>query len=239
MKLGVGWCLIPPYVLADKSLKANEKLIYGRINGLTDKYGFCNASNAWLGEQLSIKADTVSKLISTLKNSGYLSIQMVYGENNQVKERRIYVQARKDKYPIPPVQISDRGIGQISEVSNRDKSNREEIYSTSFKNINDLTESVLQEIADHYSLSLTDVTKKKESMYLWLEEQPSRYLIKGKRRNLKMTLMNWIRRDLDSKKLTRKQTSVVPDLPELTQAEREANLERIAQMRSSLMGGMR
>lgn len=60
-----------------------------------------------------------------------------------------------------------------------------------FSKIDDLTENDLQEIATRYKVPMAFVMSKKEDMFLWANEKTGR----GKGRNWKLTLMNWVKRD--------------------------------------------
>lgn len=60
-----------------------------------------------------------------------------------------------------------------------------------YSKIDDLLESDLQEISNRYKVPLSFVMSKKEDMFLWANEKAGR----GKGRNWKLTLMNWVKRD--------------------------------------------
>lgn len=87
---GIGWCLIPPEVMARKDLSANEKLIIGRVNGLRNEEGFCFASNEWLGKQIGLSEGTVSNIISLLVKKKLLRREIIRNERNEVIQRRLY-----------------------------------------------------------------------------------------------------------------------------------------------------
>lgn len=123
----VGWCIIPANILANDDLTLSEKVLFGRILGLSDKGGYCFASNAWLGKQIGLSKGTVANLLSNLSSKGLIKIEIVRDENNQVKERRIYpIHSTVNTYS----RNNEEGYSLNNEDSNRDKSNREEnIYS--------------------------------------------------------------------------------------------------------------
>lgn len=60
-----------------------------------------------------------------------------------------------------------------------------------YSKIDDLLESDLEEIANRYKVPMAFVLSKKEDMFLWANEKAGR----GKDRNWKLTLMNWVKRD--------------------------------------------
>ena len=84
-----GWCMIPPWVLARKDLSGEQKLLFGRILGLSDRHGYCWASNAWLGNELGLAPGTVSNMLSRLSELGLVKVELV--RKGQKKTlRRLY-----------------------------------------------------------------------------------------------------------------------------------------------------
>jgi hypothetical protein len=111
-----GWGLIPPYIMASKDLKANEKLLYGRILGLTNKHGYCWASNYWLGLQIGIEEQTVANIIWSFKKKGLIETKVFRDDKNKITKRHIFV---------PGFPIQGTGVPQIGNSS----SSNEESYS--------------------------------------------------------------------------------------------------------------
>lgn len=68
--------IIPPHIRALKDITPIEKMVFGAINGLTQKEGYCYASNSWLADIIGITEDRVSKHISKLAKKGYLSLEI-------------------------------------------------------------------------------------------------------------------------------------------------------------------
>ncbi len=115
--------------------------------------------------------------------------------------------------------------------------NKEKEIKNIYIHIDDLNDLVLEEISAKYSVPLRAIQRKKEDLHMWLEEEQSRYKLKGKRRNLKLTLMNWVRRDIDSGKLKVEIKTELPNLPEISEEERQKNIATLAEMKSTLLGG--
>ena len=83
--------IIPPTVLGDERLSAGEKLVYGRVFGFMQKFGYCLASNDYLGKYIGMSKNTVRNYLSHLYELGYLRYELIRDEqNNEVLERRIY-----------------------------------------------------------------------------------------------------------------------------------------------------
>lgn len=68
----LGWILIPPDIWGNSTLSMTEKLLWGRINGLSGKWGYCNASNSYLSAELGLDKGTVSNLVASLMAKGFI-----------------------------------------------------------------------------------------------------------------------------------------------------------------------
>lgn len=163
--------------------------------------------------------------------------------NTSTKDGRLIKIVNWVKYQILDSAINKESNKELTKHQQRankelttnknDKNDKKYIY------IKDLTDEVLEEIATAYSISIKSVKDKKESMHLWMEEQPSRYLLKGRRRNLKMSLMNWLRKDIkkgEIKKIVKSQA--INNLPNISEEQRKENLLRLQEMKSQI-GGLR
>lgn len=85
------YSVIPATVLYNKELKANEKLLYAIITSLACKEGYCFASNKYLAEKLDVNPKTISSWISDLKNKNFIVVELIKNENNQIIQRKIYL----------------------------------------------------------------------------------------------------------------------------------------------------
>ena len=85
------YSIIPATVLYNKELKANEKLLYAIITSLANKEGYCFASNKYLAEKLDVNPKTISSWISDLKNKNFIVVELIRNENNQIIQRKIYI----------------------------------------------------------------------------------------------------------------------------------------------------
>lgn len=99
---------LPIRILKDSDLSANAKLLYGLITALSQKCGYCYATNRYLSEKLGLKADTITKLISELAKKGHINTEAIRNEKGAVCERRITLAESQgnavplpDEYPVP------------------------------------------------------------------------------------------------------------------------------------------
>lgn len=84
--------ILPATVRYDKNLKPMEKIMYTEITALSNKYGYCNASNNYFAKLYEVHKNTISSWISNLKNQGYIRVEVLKNsETNEVEERRIYL----------------------------------------------------------------------------------------------------------------------------------------------------
>lgn len=86
------YAIIPASIRYDKSLKANEKLLYGEITCLTQSTGKCFASNEYFANLYDTTKETVSRWISNLSQKGYIKTQLIYKDGTkQIINRYIQI----------------------------------------------------------------------------------------------------------------------------------------------------
>ena len=68
------YAIIPADVRYNKNLTANAKLLYGELTALSNKYGYCFASNSYFAELYGVSNTSISKWISDLKANGCINI---------------------------------------------------------------------------------------------------------------------------------------------------------------------
>ena len=86
---------MPAVVRYDSRLPLGSRLLYGEIKALSNKHGFCFASNGWFAKRYDVTDVTISNWISKLKKCKY--IQISYNPHRRifipkvVKMRRTFV----------------------------------------------------------------------------------------------------------------------------------------------------
>ena len=97
------YSVIPATVRYDNRLKASEKLMYGEITSLTNKFGYSFASNKYFARLYDVTTHTVSQWIAHLEKLEYIDTEIIRNENGAIKERRIYIKdvpyVQKNTYP--------------------------------------------------------------------------------------------------------------------------------------------
>lgn len=83
------YSIITANVRYDNRLTDSEKLLFAEITSLSNKYGYCTASNGYFATLYNVVKETISRRISNLTNFGYLKIEIIK-EGNEVKQRKMY-----------------------------------------------------------------------------------------------------------------------------------------------------
>lgn len=84
------WSVMPASVRYDSRLRPNAKILYSEITALSNKSGFCTATNEYFSELYSLSKTTVSQLISELAKYGYIRVDIIRNDNKAIEERRIF-----------------------------------------------------------------------------------------------------------------------------------------------------
>ena len=85
------YAVIPSTVLFNKELKPNEKLLYAVITVLSNKEGYCYASNNYLADLFNSKPHTISNWISHLNKLEFVYVELIKNDKNEIIQRRIYI----------------------------------------------------------------------------------------------------------------------------------------------------
>ena len=114
------YAIIPANVRYDKTLKANEKLLYGEITCLTQSTGKCFASNDYFANLYGTSKETISRWISNLAQQGYIKTQLIYKDGTKQIINRY-------------IEINQEGIDKIinSPIDEKVKDNNTSINTSS------------------------------------------------------------------------------------------------------------
>lgn len=82
------YSIIPAEVRYDNDLKPSAKLLYGEITALANKKGYCFANNKYFADLYDVTPSTVSRWVSSLKNKGYVRVEIAEDKGNK---RKIYL----------------------------------------------------------------------------------------------------------------------------------------------------
>ena len=81
---------IPAEILLNKNLSDKEKIILAIILYLSEERKSCFASNKYIANIVNVTHERVSKIISALKDKGYVDVNLKYKiDTKEIEERQI------------------------------------------------------------------------------------------------------------------------------------------------------
>ena len=81
---------IPAEILLNEDLSDKEKIILSMILYLSEENKSCFASNKYIANIVNVTNERVSKIISSLKDKGYISVKLKYKKDSkEIEERQI------------------------------------------------------------------------------------------------------------------------------------------------------
>lgn len=142
---GGNFAILPAHIRHNKDLTDSEKVMFSEITALSNKNGYCYASNKYLSEIYGVSIDTISRRINNLKKKGFVTVQLIKEKGgNNIKERRIYPSV---DLPIGIGKVAERGIGKVTDrgIGKNAEVNNLSINNINNNNINNNKENVLFE----------------------------------------------------------------------------------------------
>lgn len=153
------YAIITADVRYDNRLTDSEKLLYAEITALSNKYGYCIASNGYFAKLYNVTKVTISRRISKLTKNNYLHIETVK-KGEQIIQRKLY-----------PLTQNIRGINtnDNTPINNFDntpintnvKDNNTSINNTSINTINNNSSSYVDNINNTNNTNITSINNKK------------------------------------------------------------------------------
>ena len=134
---------IPAEILLNKDLSDKEKIILAIILYLSEERKSCFASNKYIANIVNVTHERVSKIISALKDKGYVSVKLKYKtDSKEIEERQILpiienINRYSQKYPEgiginnysdsqkQPYPIGDNDKDIINNIKNKNNYNKE------------------------------------------------------------------------------------------------------------------
>lgn len=90
--------VIPAVVRYDKDLSSSAKLLYGEINALSIRCGYCTTTNKAFAQLYEVSTDAVRRWVSQLIEKHYIESVIVYHEGTkQIKERQLYPNVSEER----------------------------------------------------------------------------------------------------------------------------------------------
>lgn len=115
------WAVLPATVRYDEKIPASAKLIYAEISALTEKRGFCYASNDYLMQLFGVSERTLQRHLKALEGRGY--IQILDGDGG-VGRRKIFAGINPLSNPVKndgvtPTKLSSNPVKNVTHISKR------------------------------------------------------------------------------------------------------------------------
>lgn len=173
--------------------------------------------------ELRMKQSTVWDWISQLKSDSYIDIKPQ--SKYSVISVKNWSEYQGNDSKSDNKATTDR---QQTDTNKNDKNVKNNIYSSR----ECLTNKLCEEIAKQYSVNQIPVEKIRDDLIGYCKQHGKKY------KDYKATLQNWVRRSIETKKITKIVRNEIPDLPEISQEQRQQNIQSIAKMRKELTGSL-
>jgi hypothetical protein len=114
-KLGI-YSIIPNYVLYNRVVKPQAKLLYGALTSLSNTKGFCKVTNGFLADLFGVTTRSIQLYISELEEQGYIQVEIIRKDNQQVEERIIWLTEIKRSFDSLISNFEKKGKFTIDET---------------------------------------------------------------------------------------------------------------------------
>lgn len=137
-----------------------DKLLYSDITALTNKNGYCNASNKYFSNVFNKSIRAISRSISTLCDNSLITTTLIRDENNEIVERKIYLNQtvsigiEKNGY-TPIAKNDDTPIDKNVQYNNTSKNNITSINKEKINKKEKLKIPTIEQILEHMKQYVT------------------------------------------------------------------------------------
>ena len=193
---------IPKEIWLSKDLSTNEKILLAEIDSLGGSSDGCFASNQYFADFFDLSKDRISRLVSGLKNKGYITVELIYKEGTCEVDKRI-IKLNPYSYFYQGVQNHQGGIGENTKditnnynINNNNKTSKKKTTKEvrhkygEFKNVL-LSDKDLEKLKAEYGEELVEKYIKK--MDEWIELNGRRY------KNYYLALRQWMNKEVSRK----------------------------------------
>jgi DNA-binding transcriptional regulator YhcF (GntR family) len=150
---------IIPAKVRYSSLKPNAKLLYGEITALSNKLGYCYASNNYFAELYGVSKNTVSRWLSDLTKLGFITIEIKRNKNKEITKRIIGI----DKKVVTPIDKIVKGNNTSNNTTSNNITIKEKFISEvmSF----DYPKSMLEDFINYWTEGKKKMRFQKQSTF--------------------------------------------------------------------------
>lgn len=133
------YAVIPATVRYDESLSSSQKLFYAEITAMSQKEGYCWASNSYFSELYGVANSTVSSWVTGLKEKGHVIVE--YEKTGKNIDKRLIYPIQKIEYPYSEKQHTPIQKNSIP-YSENPKENNTRFNNTSNNTTRDVSTNV-------------------------------------------------------------------------------------------------
>ena len=127
------YAIIPAEVRYNPNINANVKLLYGEISALSNKYGYCIATNDYFSSLYNVSSRTITDWIKALEDMTYITSKIEtkrYEDGTIKKIRRLYLNhievSQHDHIEVSPQNHIEENFS-YNNTSNINNINKKEI----------------------------------------------------------------------------------------------------------------
>lgn len=218
---------IPKEIWLNEELGWTEKLLLVEIDSL-QKNGECFATNEYFANFLGLSKDRISKLISNLKNMGYIEVKLIYKPNTKQIEKRIITTIGYRRKQLEGIgENNEGGIGENNEDINTNNINTNNNININInngeekQNFADLSPEFLNQKIDNLSES---VEVKKLIKQIFFVNRPRRNLsVSGECVWLFVKKLNELSQGNEDKKISLLEKAVLRGYGDLSETIQSTN----------------
>ncbi|MBA6316267.1 helix-turn-helix domain-containing protein [Cellulophaga baltica] len=117
------YSILPAPVRYDKRLTPNAKILYAEITSLTNKLGFCYASNRYFEELYKVSTQSINFWLQQLEKNGYIN-RIIYRDKGTKEILNRYITI----FEKPIQENFNRPIQEILIANNKVSNNKSNYY---------------------------------------------------------------------------------------------------------------
>jgi len=128
------FAIIPAEVRYNPNINANVKLLYGEISALSNKYGYCVATNEYFASLYNVSTRTITDWIKALEDMTYIESKIDikrYDDGTIKKIRKLYM-SHIENWQQNHVEVSQQNHIEddfsYNNTSNNNNTSKKEIY---------------------------------------------------------------------------------------------------------------
>lgn len=155
------FAVIPADVRYSRQLCANAKLLYGEITALTNKEGYCWATNEYFADLYGVSQRSIQNWLEDLKNAGFIEVESSNVSGKSQRKICLPTNSKKEaprrnlqggtKISSPPLILHNK-----TNTLSQEKPEREVEFEEKEKVSDDLAQDIAIKAAEHGIMSCNE-----------------------------------------------------------------------------------